>query len=469
MEKKNFFTVVTTTIVVIIVLLVIMSNLSIFSAKTEDSFIQAVKLRNTLAVAHMACQGDSISDLLEETIDSAGYDTNLRYRELEGHFTCNIKGTDEGKCIITGFYRREYVANAGEFCLVGWGDNVGSYQFWVDTGGPELEFLFKPDCGLKPDTTGCCKFGELTGELDLLCVYRNYEWEYYGSVGSLNIEILNGVSAHLWSNFSDKVETATGDYTCKIGGYKDFKEESYSYKKGLFKVKYVKCCPEDWIWREDFVACCGDYVCTNVYCDNIGGIFMHDTCWLPTGLGQSCDDIRPAAPLSMKCVGETAKKTDDDCVLHEKIWGAGVCSDPNCKEALDSILTTTNPFAPYRDSTTSECFYYNKSADALNPFDCTVSDPNLERLCPFKFTCPEDYFDGTSIEIPDPPPEGYFSGTCEGNCYDGTGFYWDGVSGNCYSNYLGHGIDAAHPTDHCIWGREEPCSQLGCTTDGCTD
>lgn len=451
MEQQGLFKLLMILVLILIVLVVIMTGLANWDilGKGQESLTEAEKIAKAMGVAYTVCPGvDRMSNPIEETLASAGHADDKYYRELEGNLDCNIDGTDEGDCIIIGLYRREWAADGGWLCG-GRGDNMGNHQFEVDTGkAAELDLDFKPTCE-KANEVGCCIIPRKASGSHWLCDWYNYEWTYYGPEGSLNVLVPNTETAYIWSRFADKADggdTNICTYDLKI---EHFKSEKYSYKNGLLKVIYAKCCPEGWVWNEHYYErCCEDKKCTgSFYCEPMGGIYSNGYCWIEAAPDKSCNDVVPAGT---GCTPEAALETER-CTLHEKYWGAGTCTD--CQEASAPM----NPLAPYINTSDNVCYYYNKGAHTTDPFDCDGKDSGIKRLCAFKSLCPGDlakphYF------IP--------GGTCAGGCYTKKHNYSDG---KCKWKYAGHRLTGAIYGDSCVWEKQEPCpSAAQCTDTGCT-
>lgn len=372
MEIHGLFKLLAIVVLVLIALGVVTGGLvswDIFG-KGKDSLTEAEKMARILAAAQESCPGGRMSGYFEEELDSAGYSGGRAYRDLEGVFECNIEEAPEAECVIVGVYRREWVADAGAGCPSGWGDNVGSYEFVIDVSG--VNYDFKPDCDWRQDTLGCCVKGKRAEGSDGLCEWYNYEWTYYNNSNSLNITVPNGVSAGVWSSFSDKADGG-GDHRCYN---KNFYTESYAYDKGLLKVGYIECCPKGWIWNKYYEKCCSDRECTNIFCIS-PAIYDYGVCWMVSEPGESCEMAcartgKECAPIKLRTA--VANGMGADCELHAE---AGFdCAE--CYEASED----TNSLAPYVSG--GECYHYNQNSE--NFLSCENSEAGMQKVCPCRFS-----------------------------------------------------------------------------------
>lgn len=466
MSKERFIGILVVIIIILIVLVLLVGNLSNidFPGKSEEAKRQAEEMARLLEVAHTMCPEDRMSSFHESVLDSEGYQANRQYRELEGNLQCDIKGTDQGECIIVILNRTEWCADEGSACPSGWGKNIGTYQFKVDTGG-ESVMDFSPDCIGTMDTTGCCIMPTRGIGTDGLwgCEWWIYNWYYEGDGNSLNLLLPNGQTAKIWSRFADKSENGRLDEhtcTCYDNKPEEFHRASYAYTNGELKVKYTKCCPEGWTWQDELnyaefmKGCCVDEECINFYCIKSGGTYYGGYCWIESGPGQSCNEVMPSGA---QCVPEAAPSMTK-CGLHEKYLGEACTS---CGEASAGM----NPSAPYLKTDDNTCYYYNEAYHTSNPFDCDAKNAGISRLCAFRSFCPGENIWGY---VPSSDMT-FISGTCAGGCYSSNHIFGTYVGNNvCYWNYLGHKFHQAQP-DSCVWEDMEPCpSAAQCTDTGCT-
>ncbi len=390
MSKENFFGVLITIVIMLLVLVIITGSLSNVDSlgKTDEAMEQSMGLADTFKVPYTLCGDGRMSGGYQRTIDTAG-EATVFFRELSGTFDCSLEGTGEGECIIYGLYRREWCADGGFLCGNGNGENIGTYQFTVDSGEPELALDFTPECVDNVNVQGCCVNPKKGDGRDWLCDWWIYEWTYYGDKGFLNITVGNGESVDVWSRFADKWEGGAVEdpHNCSYGGdMYQFHKESYKYKNGELAVRYVKCCPNGYTWNDNYKTCCYDEACTNYLC-RYPAFFMFGTCWMVSEPGESCEQacLRTGKTCSLEALENAISEgLEDNCDLHAEAGYA--CA--NCNEATGS----ENTLAPYFDPP-GDCYYYSEAEAAANPFDCGTSDPGLNRICPCKLTgkTGEDY------------------------------------------------------------------------------
>ena len=461
MEIQGLFKLLIVVVLILIVFVVVMGGLSgldIFG-KTGESLTQAQRLALAQKVAYQICKGENrMSSPIDLTLATAGERDDLEFRVLTGTFDCSIEGTEDGNCIIASVYRREWCADGGFWCS-GAGDNIGTFEFTVDMGGQNLLY-FVPECGEKDDVEGCCiKPSRGTGS-DWVCDWYVYELDYFGPQDSLNALVPNGKQADVWSRFADKGDNpAANMHICTYGGKEHkFYTDSYKYKNGRLGLTYFKCCPEGWNWHYDLnygtfdEGCCADSECTNLYCEEMGGKYFEDYCWIEASPDQSCNDVTPSGA---QCAADAALSVKA-CELHQKYWKVDC---PNCQEA-SAIM---NPVAPYMDTTDNTCYYYSEAAHTTNPFDCDAKNSGIKRLCAFESLCPgKNIWGYSTFDVY------YTGGTCAGGCYL-QGHHFDIVFGRgmCHWNYLGHRYNDPYG-DSCVWDDREECpSEADCTDTGC--
>jgi len=315
------------------------------------------------------CPGNRLS---EEVNLKEPYTHNINNKQTSicygNAYICDIPGAkdeESGFCIITGLNVSQWVKDVDD-------SNRGLFSFtFYDSKAEKIAEEEKSCIKHSKERNNKRKY---EAELDYLKIKVNPNDVVSYNVRFTILKGSNRIFGWAWTNCRpcDNCGNSKPYHCCDDGCMCELSPYYILEFESNIRGKY--CCPdpretgEDWHWDAEKQACCIGESCSNLECENNGGIYFAGRCWLIDGI-KSCTAVCSAK--GMTCQEPDWTKVPENCKLHEELGlTCNICNESSI------LFNTVSPII-----TLSKNCYYHNSTETNNLFNCDAMLPG-RRLCP---------------------------------------------------------------------------------------